>query len=419
MKPLVRRAPGAGIRFARGSPGFYGEAMKRLLAMIGEGSNGVEYVRFRQPFQHLEELGYELVTLGKRLTLETGPRGYRPAESLFDGIDGLIFPQMIRSPVMDDGSRLDLVGSVCEHATANGLPIIYSVDDYLHGIERHNPAFETINESIGNIPTILEHADAAFVTTPVLRETLAPSGLPTHLLPNAVDPQRWTARPRASRTPRIGWAGSSSHLEDLLMVLPAIRELQRRVDFRFLVFGLVERPLDVELEEAQKLLPGLHGSRRERAATFVELVRQLSEIGHTHVPFVDMDAYFEILPELDLDIGICPLLDNEFNRHKSALKFYEYAMCDTVTVASGVGAYLDEVSITVQNDTDDWIAALEALLHVPTERKRELTRQRRFVHEERNIRTIRLDWVEALEATLRPGRHVGRVAAGHSGEGSR
>jgi len=378
--------------------------MKRLLAMIGECSNGVDYVRFNQPFRHLHAMGYELVTLGERLTLEAGPRGYRPSEALFEGVDGVIFPQMIVSPTLEDGSTLDLAGAVCEHATANGLTIIYSADDYLPGIEAHNPGFEKINESIGNIRKILDHADAAFVTTPVLRDALSSSGVATHVLPNAVDPQRWNARKRQSPNPRIGWAGSSSHMEDLLMVFPAIQELQTRIEFVFVLFGLVERPLDVELAEAKALMPSLHGSRRERAEMFIELAHRLGEIEYAHVPFVDIDTYFEVLPELDLDIGICPLLDTEFNRHKSALKFYEYAMCDTLTVASAVPAYQDEVSITVPNHSHDWVSTLEALVRLPNERDRELAQQRRFVLEERTIQSIRHDWADALEAALQADR---------------
>ncbi len=393
--------------------------MKRLLAMIGDASNGVEYVRFRQPFRHLRELGYELVTLGNRLTLEAGPNGYRPTVSVFDGIDGLIFPQMILSPPLQDGSKLDLVGSICEYAATHSLPIIYSVDDYVNGVERHNPAFESIQASILNVQTILDHASAAFVTTPALRDTFSPMGVATHMLPNAIDPECWKGRPGRSGELRVGWAGSSSHLDDLLMVLPAIRELQCRVDFHFVLFGLVHRPLDVETAEARELLPGLDGTRRERALKFLELIAQLSEIRHVHVPFVDIDTYFEVLPELDLDVGICPLQETEFNRHKSALKFYEYAMCGTLTVASAVEAYRDEVSITVPNEQADWVTVLEAVLRAPIQRKQELERQRSFVLAERNIRNLRLDWAEALETTLHGGRATAATPPRHGSEEAR
>jgi len=376
--------------------------MKRLLAIIGDGSNGVEYVRFRQPFEHLKPLGFELCRLGARLALESGPRGYRPNESLLDGIDAVIFPQIVLSPPLPDGSRLDLVGSVFEHAASRGIPTIYSVDDYLGDIAADNPAFERIGDSLDNVQKIIDGVDTAFVTTPVLRDTLAAKGVAAHILPNAVDPQRWKPRARSSRKHRIGWAGSASHLADLLMVLPAIRDLQRRLECTFVLSGLVHRPIQEEAVDTRALLPSLDGTRRERAEMFLELVDMLRDIEYAHVPFVDVDTYFELLPALDLDVGICPLIDNEFNRHKSALKFYEYAMSDTVTVASAVPPYKDEVSITVPNDAADWTATLEALLRFPLDGDRELTEQRRFVLQERTIQQCKHRWAEALDATLAP-----------------
>lgn len=379
--------------------------MKRLLAIMGDASNGVEYVRFRQPFEHLKSLGFELCKLGERLALESGPHGYRPCETLFDGIDAVIFPQIVLSPPLPDGSRLDLVGSVFEHARARGIPTIYSVDDYLEGLPTDN------------VQTILDNVNTAFVTTPVLRDTLATSGVASHVLPNAIDPQRWKPRVRTTRERRIGWAGSASHLADLLMVLPAIRDLQRRQDVTFVLLGLVDRPLQEEAVEVRTLLPGLQGSRRERAERFLELVGMLRDIDYAHIPFVDVESYFEVLPALDLEIGICPLLDTEFNRHKSALKFYEYAMCGTVTVASAVPTYQDEVSITVPNEMDDWAATLEALLKFPREIERELTEQRRYVLEERNIQQWKHRWAEALDTTLAASRKDVPVVAELVGKG--
>ena len=53
-------------------------------------------------------------------------------------------------------------------------------------------------------------------------------------------------------------------------------------------------------------------------------------------------------------MGLCPLLDTPRNRFRSALKFYEYAASGSVTVASRVSPFADEVSITTANDTVEW-----------------------------------------------------------------
>ena len=384
--------------------------MRRLLGVVGEPMNGVGYVRFEQPIRHLRDRGFELVTLGEQITLERTAEGYRPAPSLLDGIDAVVFPQMVASPQLADGMRLDLVGPICAQAVERGLPVIYSVDDDVGAVEESNPAFERMREFGDNVETILAHASAVFVTTDGLRRQFAGRGLPVFVLPNAIDPGRWRPRRRVADELHIGWAGSSSHVDDLLMVLPAIRRLQRRVDCRFVLQGLVARPLAEEAADVRGLLPQLSGSRRERASRFLELAGSLAELRHRHVPYTEMARYFEVLSGLDLDVGICPLRDTPFNRRKSALKFYEYAMCETLTVASAIPPYRDEVSITVRNEPDAWCDALQHWLPDRDRREVELARQRAFVLEQRDIGSMRHRWAEALEATL--GGACAAVSAG-------
>jgi len=374
----------------------------RILGFVGRPMTGVGYARFFQPFARLEELGFELVTLGENITIEQGPGGYALAESALEGIEAVIFPQLVASPRLRDGSRIDLVSSTCDHAVRNGLRIIYSVDDYLPEIERRNPAYSRISSSIDNMSTIIEYADALMVTTPMLKETLSYCGKPIHLLPNAIDQGHWKERSRKSAEMRIGWAGSSSHIEDLLMVLPAIRKLQRRLPFRFMLQGIVGRPISEEAAAVRGMKSELSGSELETAEIFLELAGRLGDIKYSHIPFTAMEDYFAVLPALDLDIGICPLVDSPFNRHKSALKFYEYAACGSMTITSAVTPYREEPCICVANDPDAWAGALEHFLLDDDEREEELDRQRDFVFTERNIERLRHDWAEALNETLKP-----------------
>jgi glycosyltransferase involved in cell wall biosynthesis len=378
------------------------ERPRRIFGFVGRPMTGVGYVRFVQPFAGLEELGYELVTLGENVTIRQGPDGFALDEAVLEEIDAVIFPQLVASPRLRDGSRIDLVGSTCRHAAAKGIKIIWSVDDYLPEIEERNPAYRRIRSSIDNIETIIEHADALLVTTPKLMETLSHTGKPIHLLPNAIDPARWRERLRVSTELRVGWAGSSSHIEDLLMVLPAIRKLQERIPFSFILQGIVERPIAEEAEAVRGMIGELSGPERETADAFLEMTGMLGDIRYAHLPFTSMDEYFDILPALDLDIGICPLADTPFNRHKSALKFYEYAVCGFMTVASAVTPYEDEPCVTTANDPGSWVETLERYLIDDERRELELLRQRAWVFAERNIERLRHDWADALETIIKP-----------------
>lgn len=381
-----------------------------ILGVIGDQVTGVSYIRFFQPFRHLEPYGFRLATLGSNLALNRRGDVYEPDRSLLDGVSAVIFPQMVASPTMPDGNRVDLVRPLCLEAARRGIPVVYSVDDYLHGIEESNPGYETIHNSGENLETILDAADAVIVTTPVLRDSLLPTGKPVHLLPNAVDPDDWEARPRAGETVRIGWTGSSSHIEDLRMLVPGLRRAQEKTGCDLVLQGLVEMPLAEQAEQARSLMDRLEPSRRRTARAFLDLVDSLEPLRYNHVPFMETGLFMRLLPALDLDIGLCPLLDTDFNRHKSANKFYEYAVTGTVTLASDVTPYRQEVSARVANEPGDWAAAIEEFARNGELRREHLQRQREFVLAGRNIHHLKTGWRDTLREILGRGKHSARPA---------
>ncbi len=372
---------------------------RKVLAVIGEPMDGVGYARFVVPFGRLKTAGYDLATLGASMSLTPGPDGYEPDPALLDDVSVLMFPQFVPSPALADGSVVNLVGPLCAEAERRGIPVVYSVDDCLAEVDPTNPGYERVLAS-DNVETIRRHAAAIFVTTEPLQRVMTSWNLPIHLLPNTIEPAHWELRPRSSGELRVGWAGSSSHLEDLRMVLPAIRELQRRIDFRFIVFGLCDLPIDRQLEQIRRGRSSFTPAQNLRAHLFEEISAGLQSITHAHIPFRQTASFIDRLPQLDLDIGICPLVDKPFNRHKSAIKFYEYAVSGTMTVASHVTPYADEVSVTVNNETDSWRDGLEHFLKDAEAREQELERQRTFVLEARSA----VGWTDRWDTALRSVR---------------
>jgi glycosyltransferase involved in cell wall biosynthesis len=116
-----------------------------------------------------------------------------------------------------------------------------------------------------------------------------------------------------------------------------------------------------------------------------------------HVPFHFPELYPSILRKCNIDIGIAPLLDSEFNYSKSCVKFYEYASTGTVTLASNVKPYKDEVKYTANNKFDDWKNKLERLIVDKKFRDELCEEQYQWVQENRNIRKIVVLWEEALD----------------------
>jgi glycosyltransferase involved in cell wall biosynthesis len=368
----------------------------RVLGVVGQPLSAVGYLRFAQPFSRLGERGFELRTLGSSLTLTRGRHGFEIDPALLDSVSLVIFPQMVADPVLADGTRVEVVRPLCEAAARRGIKIVYSVDDYLPAIEASNPGYERVRGSIDNLDTLREHAAAVIVTTEELRRSLAAWNRPVHLLPNTVDPDRLGRRPRTATQPRIGWAGSGSHLEDLLAVAPALAQLQQRVAYRLVLHGLTDVPFDAQAAQIRRSRAGFTHAQRARAERFLELRSLLDPLDYEHRPFVPIDAFLDGLRALDLDIGICPLLDTPFNRHKSAIKFYEYAATDSLTVASRVDPYASEVEASVPNDVQAWCECLERYLRDRPALERELARQREFVLAERTVGR----WVEGWERVL-------------------
>ena len=82
--------------------------------------------------------------------------------------------------------------------------------------------------------------------------------------------------------------------------------------------------------------------------------------------FVPTDAWYPALANLDIDIGLVPLIDHPFNLSKTCRKFQEYSILSIPTVASPVGNYNDLPSSVIvrvsSNQETDWIRGISYLI---------------------------------------------------------
>ena len=114
-------------------------------------------------------------------------------------------------------------------------------------------------------------------------------------------------------------------------------------------------------------------------------------LGRRRVP---LEQHPQKVCDLKLDVGIAPLLDDQFNRHKSCIKYYEYAMSGAVTLASQVVPYSKEVPITAKNNRESWKRKLEEVLQA--DRTQLYRQQRDWVLAHRNIETNVELWEQAF-----------------------
>ena len=57
------------------------------------------------------------------------------------------------------------------------------------------------------------------------------------VIPNCVDPEEWQPQPRNGDI-RMGWSGATNHFSDLALVMDAIREVQKKHAFTFVIQGI-------------------------------------------------------------------------------------------------------------------------------------------------------------------------------------
>ena len=221
-----------------------------------------------------------------------------------------------------------LVGSeLVDKAHEAGAKVIYEADDAVidtYGRERKN--LQHLDEKTReNAIDTIKKCDAITVTNKLLAENYRRfTDKPIYILPNYVD-RTWYRdtyiKPlRNTDEIRMGWFGSRGHFEDLRMLVPLIKEMLEyfpQLKFIYCGYGGVsDDNLATKLKFGEDVFSEIPRERRE---FFLPVHEDLWP--HKH-------------HTIDLDIGLAPLINDEFNRQKTPIKWMEYAMCDTPTIAS-------------------------------------------------------------------------------------
>jgi len=123
-----------------------------------------------------------------------------------------------------------------------------------------------------------------------------------YIFPNSMIPEDWPQvelKPRTGGSIRILWQGGGSHMVDWFPLRDAVRTIcEKYPQVKFVIWGSAFRWVHDNIPEAQL---ELHD-------------------------WVDYLAYRPHRVLMDADINLCPLVDNVFNRGKSAIKWYEGAI---------------------------------------------------------------------------------------------
>ncbi len=194
--------------------------------------------------------------------------------------------------------------------------------------------------------TYLRKAHAVTAATEYLAGKVREFNNNVYVLPNGVDLTLYEPQENDSGYVRIGYMFGASHLIDWLDIAPHLRKvINSHINVKLVLFGT---------------MPG-----------------NLCGIDEDKIEFHKykgvLDGYHKTFSGLKLDIGICPLFDDEFNKCKSNLKWLEYSAVKAVTLAPRVlyGDYIhDGRNGFIYHNHDEFVGLLRYLIKRKETRKK-------------------------------------------------
>lgn len=321
--------------------------------------SGSRYWRLEDPFKYLRTLGVE---------------AYVSDEGITDKAAQWADIVVLQSTVNKEGIAL-----LRAYQKTQGLKIICDSDDLLELNEDNPHAVEhKIADAQNVIRKTLEIADAVTCTNEYLAKHLKSINPNVYVLSNYMDMQRWDLpknRNNSNRI-RIGWAGSSTHFNDLKFIIPALIKAKNefaQIDYFFM------------------------GETR---------IKELFPFHVETVMGVPFDMYPSRLHGLRLDIALAPLLSTPFNHAKSNIKFLEYAIAQypgiyspTVYRERGNHDFEPKFGI-VAEDQDHWYRAIKHYIDYPERREEVRENAYTLVKRRFDLQKHAQEWLKVYKKVL-------------------
>jgi glycosyltransferase involved in cell wall biosynthesis len=301
----------------------YSKSLKVAFILLGDRNKASSRVRGYWIGEELEALGHSVSYHHAQHR-----RDYLRMLAVAMRHDALIFQKQY--------SRYDI--ALLRIAKRMGKRVFFDIDDA--------PSRAGREISQRNAETMMREAHGVFAGSHNLEALAREAGGTVHFIPSGIRLAQYKTRgPRGAEQICLGWIGNGTHyVEDLTSILETpLRSLATQYDIRLKIVGACGEP------KLTEIFGGIDG-------LVLDLVDQ--------VEWSDPGAVSAVVA--DFDIGLYPLLENEFNIYKCAFKALEYMATSIPVVASNVGANGDVITHgsdgCLVSSPEEWITCLSRLI---------------------------------------------------------
>lgn len=331
---------------------------------------GVTHYRLHNPAKYLRQCGYEVDILGKdfqkKLIRNVSPETITIEDLMANYREFLKPYDVVITKVIDNPHACGALIAACKETET---PLVIDMDDNFLEVTEDQPAYHRGYNANGEegghkraiAAAFVSRADTLFCSTKPLADYMCSFlktnwdvDVPAYVLPNTMDLDFW--KPAKHKSDTIGWQGSVTHIMDIAQVIPAMVQL-------------AEEDPNVNYE----FIGGFHPDN------FKETYPDVPDWFIDRISFIPGSASIEDFPEMlakrEWKLAIAPIVDNDFNRSKSHIKWMEYSVAGLPTLASAVYPYKEDIHgvKTIQEgktgyltDNDNWYERLKEVYYADT-----------------------------------------------------
>ncbi|WP_082817982.1 methyltransferase domain-containing protein [Variovorax boronicumulans] len=283
-----------------------------------------------------------------------------------------------------------------KHLEVLGIPYIYATDDNLLDLNSQPGAPDYPSARQRQIMIrFAREAAGVLVSTDALKCRMARLNANIQVVGNYLDERLFefdalrnrleSRRASDDSSLVIGYMGTYSHLEDLLMIAEPLRRFlhARKDSVRMEIVGIGD----------EALVRGV----------FNELPVRVLKVPVDQVEYPKFMQWMQ--REVKWDFAIAPLIESGFNDCKSDLKFLDYSANNIPGIYSSTRSYVDTVvnkknGLLASASPDEWRGALELLADDSALRLSLADEAFSYVRKHRMLETNAARWGEAIDAIL-------------------